>query len=347
MKKSLLRAILILWGVVTVVFYLFNILPADPARMTLGQRSDIATEQQIRKDLNLDLPTWQRYLMYLNDLSPIGIKTGDRIGKDWSGWAIPLSNQTAIYLKWPQLGRSYQTKQKVSTVLMESLPGTAILALAAIIIATFLGLILGILAAVYRDTWIDQLAILLSTMGISVPSFFAGIIIAWLFGYVLHDITGLSLIGSLYEMDAFQEKHLVLKNLILPAIALGIRPMAIITQLMRNSMLEVLSMDYIRTAYAKGLSKKQVIYRHAIRNAINPVITAIGGWFGELLAGSFFVEYIFAWKGIGKVTVDALNRFDFPIVMGSVLLSSLIFISISFLTDYLYTRIDPRVKFED
>ncbi len=346
MKKNLIQGIAILWGVVSVVFFLFNILPADPARLTLGQRSDIATIEQVRKDLGLDLPVWKRYVLYLNDLSPLGIQTGDRVGNDWTGIKIPLNSKTALYLKLPQLGRSYQTKKKVSAVLMEALPGTAILALSAMVIATSLGLLLGILAAVYRDTWIDQMAILLSTMGISVPSFFAGILIAWLFGYILHDFTGLSLIGSLYEMDAFEKKHLALKNLILPAIALGIRPMAIITQLMRNSMLEVLSMDYIRTAYAKGLSKYMTITRHAIRNAINPVITAIGGWLGELLAGSFFVEYIFAWKGVGKVTVDALNRFDFPIVMGSVLLSSLIFITISILTDKLYSKIDPRVRFD-
>ncbi len=344
MRRDILKISAILWGVVSIVFFLFNILPADPARLTLGQRSDMATVEQVRYDLGLDLPVWQRYVLYLNDLSPIGLQTGDRVGKDWTGLRLPLGKSTALYLKFPQLGRSYQTKKKVSQVLLEALPGTALLAVTAMLIATSLGLLLGILAAVYKDRWIDQLAILLSTMGISVPSFFAGILIAWFFGYVLHDITGLSLIGSLYEMDAYQQKHLALKNLILPSIALGIRPMAIITQLMRNSMLEVLSMDYIRTARAKGMSQYLTITRHAIRNAINPVITAIGGWFGELLAGSFFVEYIFAWKGIGKVTVDALNRFDFPIVMGSVLLSSVIFITISYATDWLYTKIDPRVR---
>ncbi len=312
--------------------------------MTLGQRSDIATIEQVRKNLNLDLPPWQRYLLYLNDLSPIGIQTGDRVGQDWTGLKIPLSKTSAVYLKFPQLGRSYQSKKKVSAILLEALPGTIILALSSMLIATILGLFLGIIAALYKDSWIDQLAILLSTMGVSIPSFFAGILIAWFFGYILHDFTGLSLIGSLQEMEAYEGKHLVLKNLILPTIALGVRPMAIITQLMRNSMLEVMGTDYIRTAYAKGLSQKAVVLKHALRNAINPVITAIGGWFGELLAGSFFVEYIFAWKGVGKVTVDALNKFDFPVVMGSVLLSSCIFILVSLMTDELYAKIDPRVR---
>jgi peptide/nickel transport system permease protein len=140
------------------------------------------------------------------------------------------------------------------------------------------------------------------------------------------------------------QRQLALKNLILPAITLGIRPLAIITQLTRSAMLDVLDQDYIRTAYAKGLRKGVVIWKHALRNALNPVITAITGWFAELLAGAFFVEYIFGWKGIGKVTVDALEKLDFPVVMGSVLLSAAFFIFINILADLLYGIIDPRVS---
>jgi peptide/nickel transport system permease protein len=137
---------------------------------------------------------------------------------------------------------------------------------------------------------------------------------------------------------------LQLKNLILPAITLGIRPLAIITQLTRSAMLDVLDQDYIRTAYAKGLSRRVVIFRHALRNALNPVITAITGWFAELLAGAFFVEYIFGWKGIGKITVDALEKLDFPVVMGSVLITATFFIAINLLADILYGIVDPRVR---
>ena len=136
----------------------------------------------------------------------------------------------------------------------------------------------------------------------------------------------------------------MLSNLVLPAITLGIRPMAIIAQLTRSSMLDVLNQDYIRTAYAKGLSKHAVIWKHALRNALNPVITAITGWFAELLAGAFFVEYIFGWKGIGKVTVDALENLDFPVVMGSVLLSSFLFIVINIFADLTYGIVDPRIR---
>jgi peptide/nickel transport system permease protein len=135
-----------------------------------------------------------------------------------------------------------------------------------------------------------------------------------------------------------------LKNLILPAITLGIRPLAIITQLTRSAMLDVLDQDYIRTAYAKGLSKRIVVWKHALRNALNPVITAITGWFAELLAGAFFVEYIFGWRGIGKLTVDALSNLDFPVVMGSVLVSASFFILINILADILYGMVDPRVR---
>ena len=190
----------------------------------------------------------------------------------------------------------------------------------------------------------DTSAIFASVLGISAPSFFMGIVLAYLFGFVLSDYTGLHMTGSLYEYDVFDGKQLQLQNLILPAITLGIRPLAIITQLTRSAMLDVLSMDYIRTAYAKGFSKKAVVFKHALRNALNPVVTAITGWFAELLAGAFFVEYIFGWKGIGKVTVDALEKLDFPVVMGSVLLTATFFIIVNILADILYGIIDPRVR---
>jgi peptide/nickel transport system permease protein len=228
---------------------------------------------------------------------------------------------------------------------MEALPGTLILAIAAMLFATIIGILLGVIAAVKKGTWMDTTAVFSSIAGISAPSFFMAIVIAWLFGVVLHSYTGLNLTGSWFDIDEVTgEKYLSLKNLILPAFTLGIRPLAIITQLTRSSMLDVLSQDYIRTAYAKGLGKKAIIFKHALRNALNPVITAITGWFAELLAGAFFVEYIFGWKGIGKITVDALEKLDYPVVMGSVLLSACIFIIINLFADILYRKVDPRIK---
>jgi len=174
-----------------------------------------------------------------------------------------------------------------------------------------------------------------------------GIVIAYVFGFLLSDWTGLHINGNWFDVDEITgERKLTLHNLILPAFTLGIRPLAIITQLTRSAMLDVLNQDYIRTAYAKGLGKMQVIWKHALRNALNPVITAVTGWFAELLAGAFFVEYIFGWKGIGKVTVDALEKLDFPIVMGSVLISATFFITINILADILYGMVDPRVRMQ-
>jgi peptide/nickel transport system permease protein len=231
--------------------------------------------------------------------------------------------------------------------LMEALPGTLILAVAAMCIAIALGIPLGVLAAVKKDTWLDTSAIFTSVLGISAPSFFMGIVIAYLFGFVWSHYTGLHMTGSWRDMDELTgQPYWSLQHLWLPAITLGIRPLAIITQLTRSSMLDVLNQDYIRTAYAKGLPKRVVIWKHALRNALNPVITAITGWFAELLAGAFFVEYIFGWKGIGKVTVDALEKLDFPVVMGSVLITSFFFILVNVLADVLYAVVDPRVRLE-
>jgi peptide/nickel transport system permease protein len=160
-------------------------------------------------------------------------------------------------------------------VLLDALPGTMLLAFSAMLIATFFGILLGIVAAVKQNTWWDTSAIFTSVLGISAPSFFMGIVIAYLFGFVLSNYTGLSMTGSLYNVDPFLGRQLQLQNLVLPAITLGIRPLAIITQLTRSAMLDVLDQDYIRTAYAKGLSKPAVVFKHALRNALNPVITAI------------------------------------------------------------------------
>ena len=342
--KRFLYGLLVLVGVVIVVFFLFQGF-GDPARLVMGQRADAATQENIRKELYLDQPRWKQFFLYLNDVSPIAIHSKEEIQqKQLTGFFIGGAVKLAI--KFPYLRRSYQTKKQVNAVLMDALPGTLLLAFAAIIIACLLGIPLGVIAAVKKDTWMDTSAVFTSILGISAPSFFMGIIIAYVFGYLLNDYTGLRMTGSLYDTDPFEGRQLQLQNLILPAFTLGIRPMAIITQLTRSAMLDVLNQDYIRTAYAKGLSRTAVIWKHALRNALNPLITAVTGWFAELLAGAFFVEYIFGWKGIGKVTVDALEKLDFPVVMGSVLVSSLFFIVVNMLADVLYGLADPRVRVE-
>lgn len=342
-SKRIRYSILVLWGVVTLVFFLFNVLPGDPARLVMGQRADKASIENARRDMNLDKPLFTRYLLYLDDISPIAIHKKTEQEKYHFVQLIPFGKK-ALVLKWPYLGRSYSSKKTVASILGEALPGTLILALAAMLLATVVGVSLGVIAALKKDTWMDTGSVAVSVAGISMPSYFAGLIIAYVFGYLLHAYTGLDMTGSLWEYDAFSGRHLALRNLVLPAIALGIRPLAIITQLTRSAMLDVLSQDYIRTAYAKGLNTRQVVWRHALPNALNPVVTAVTGWLAELLAGSFFIEYIFGWKGVGKVTVEALDKFDFPLVMGSVLLTAFLFIIINLLTDMLYVWIDPRVR---
>lgn len=341
--KKIFYSAFVLLGIMVLVFILFQGM-GDPARLVMGQTGDQKTLDNIRKDLNLDKPKWKQLVLYLNDVSPVGIHSTDEIKtKALKGFFI--GGRTRLGFKLPYLRKSYQTKKDTLQVLADALPGTLVLASTAMLIACFFGILLGVLAAIKKDTWLDGTAVFASIAGISAPSFFMAILIAYIFGIVLHPYTGLHITGSLFETDELTgERYLNLQNLILPAFTLGIRPLAIITQLTRSSMLDVLGKDYIRTAYAKGLSKSRVLFVHALRNALNPVITAVTGWFAELLAGSFFVEYIFGWKGIGKVTVDALEKLDYPVVMGAVLLSAFIFIVINILSDWFYRVVDPRIK---
>ena len=340
--KKLAYGILVLLGVVVLVFVLFQGF-GDPARLVMGQTGDAATQANIRRELYLDQPKWKQFIYYLNDVSPIAIHSREEIAKkELRGFFI--GGERKLGIKFPYLRKSYQSKRTVGAILMEALPGTLLLAVAAMLIAIALGIPLGVAAAVKQNTWVDTTAVFSSIIGISAPSFFMGIIIAYVFGFVLSDWTGLHITGSWFDIDDQGDKRLTLQNLVLPAITLGIRPLAIITQLTRSAMLDVLDQDYIRTAYAKGLSRRRVIWVHALRNALNPVVTAITGWFAELLAGAFFIEYIFGWKGIGKVTVDALEKLDFPVVMGSVLVTATFFILINILADILYGLIDPRVR---
>lgn len=350
--KKIGYAFLTIFGVVSVIFMLFTILPGDPAQMMLGQNQSQEQLNLVKKKYGFDKPVGVQYLYYLNDLSPVSLhsKKADDYTYLTQGKykATPLfsigSNQVA--LKLPYLRESFQRNGKtVSSIIAETLPNTLVLAISAISIALFIGLILGIISAIKQDSWLDRAIQVLSTLGMSVPSFFSAIIFAWLFGYVLHKYTKLDMTGSLFALDDYGEHYgLRLKNLILPAIVMGIRPVAVVTQLMRNSLLEVSRQDYIRTARAKGLSEFKVIYRHALKNSLNPVVTAVSGWFASMLAGAVFVEYIFGWNGIGKEIVEALNTLDLPVIMGSVLIIAIMFILINIFVDIIYAKLDPKVK---
>lgn len=318
----------------------------------LGQNQTAEQVEAVKKKYGFDQPLGIQYLYYLNDLSPISFHSNSfddytylRDNKYNAAELFTIGNTTTV-LKTPYLRESF-TKQgkKVTEVIGETIPNTFVLAVSAIIIAIILGIIFGIISALYKDTWIDKSIQVLSTFGMSVPSFFSAILFAWLFGFVLHKYTNLEMTGSLYELDDFGERMTIKwKNLILPAVVLGIRPLAVVIQLMRNSLLEVMGQDFIRTARAKGLSEYQVIKNHAVKNALNPVVTAISGWFASMLAGAVFVEYIFGWNGLGKEIVNALNTLDLPVIMGSVLVIAIVFITINILVDFIYAWLDPRVK---
>ena len=340
-------------GVVTLVFFLFNILPGDPARMMLGQRADEESIRIINRDLGRDKPIALQYLNYLNDLLPISVHNNENVddyfyldSEKYAPYTTLLKvGSTSVVAKAPYLRRSYQSKRKVSEIISSAFPQTALLAVVSLTFALILGVLLGIVSALHKDSWIDRLTLVLSTLGMSLPSFFAAILIAWFFAYVLADYTHLNMFGNLFTIDDYGTgEYLDLKNLILPALTLGIRPLATLTQLTKNSMLEVLSQDYIRTARAKGLSRRRVIFHHALRNAMYPVVTSASGWLAGLLAGAVFVEYVFDWKGMGIVIVDGLDKYDFPVVMGSILFICVLLIIINILTDILYGLLDPRVR---
>lgn len=353
--KRLFYGFLVLLGVITLIFVLFNTLPGDPARMILGQRADLASVEAINRDLGRDKPLTVQYFNFLNDISPVSVHNCADAGSYWFldpdkyTSAIPLlniGNSYKLVLKQPYLRRSYQSKRPVSEILADAFVPTLILATVAMLFATLAGLLIGIFSALHKDTWFDKAALLLSVLGMSLPSFFAAILIAWIFAFVLSDITGLSMFGSLYSVDDFGNgEYISLKNLILPVFTLAIRPLAIITELTRSSMLDVLGQDYIRTARAKGLSERKIILRHALKNAMNPVLTAVSGWFASLIAGAVFIEYVFDWKGIGVVIVDALEKFDFPVVIGAVLFISVFLVIINILVDLAYGLLDPRIKY--
>jgi peptide/nickel transport system permease protein len=353
LAKRFFYSILVLWGVVTLVFILFNLIPGDPARMVMGQRTDEASLMAVRRDLGLDKSLAYQYMKYINDLSPISVHNlnnqGSYIYLDPNNYnkllALKITSSRALVIKAPYLRRSFQSGKTVSAIIAETLPNTFILAITSMILATIIGIGLGVFAALYKDTWLDRALLVVSAFGMSIPSFFAAILFGWLFAFVLGDYTGLNLTGNLWEIDHFGEGiRLNLSNLILPAFTLGIRPLAIVTQLSRNSMLETLSQDYIRTAKAKGLTFTRIIWSHALKNSLNPVVSAVSGWFASLMAGVVFIEYIFGWKGLGYVVVNALNSFDVPLVLGSVITMAIIFVVVNFLVDIVYSMLDPRVR---
>ncbi|MDR1459066.1 MAG: ABC transporter permease, partial [Bacteroidales bacterium] len=238
--------LLVMWGIITVIFLLFAVLPGDSAIMTMGQRSDVSSEEAVRKELGLDLPLGVRYINYLNDISFLSFHNGVDMqsvfyldaNKYEARTLCKMGKEFVLVIKKPYLGRSYQSKRLVMEMLNDAIPKTALLAFVSIFFAIVVGILLGILCAIFKDGWFDRITLVISVMGMALPSFFAAILFAWIFAFLLSDVTGLNMFGSLYTVSDFGEgEYLDLKNLILPAITLGIRPLAVVTELMRNSVL--------------------------------------------------------------------------------------------------------------
>jgi peptide/nickel transport system permease protein len=401
--------ITVLIGVVTVVFFLFNLTPGDPVRSLVGDNASEETVQNIRRKLDLDLPLGQRYVYYLNDLSPLAVyhasDSTHRLYFDpkvYHGIKMSPGNGLSLYLKTPYLKRSFLSDKSVSTLLGEVMPGTILLAVTSILLSLVIGLGMGLIAALNKDGFYDQLMLLLSALGMAGPSFFVAMLVAYFGAIRWHDAiempwlplvfvglwwtvrwtrwgkalpayagrvvaglvvaallaawaapswyfwhlpgTGLQMTGSMTSVNVWEGEYLDVKNMILPMITLMVRPLSVIVQLTRSSILDVMQQDFIRTARAKGLSERRVILVHGLRNALNPVITAVSGWFASLLAGAVFVEFVFGWKGLGQQMFNAIESRDLPVVMGGVIAIGFAFVVISLLVDLLYVWIDPRVK---
>lgn len=344
--RRLIYGLFVLVMVVAVITGIIFLAPVDPAQLTFGQRSDVATVQAKTAELGLDQPLYLQLGKYLSDIAPLSIvaQTPENQRKYKYVPLFHLAGNNALVLKTPYLRESYQTGRPVSEILAEAIPATALLAFVALLLATVLGIFWGIVAALRPHSVWDQMISVISVFGYSLPSYVAAMLLALVFGYWLGDRTGLNIQGSLLVLDDFGEWQLRWNNLVLPAIALGLRPVALITQLTRSAMLDVLSQDFVRTATAKGLSQRFVIGKHALRNALNPIVSAISGWFASLLTGAFFVENVFNFKGLGSATVTALLNFDIPVVLGCVLFTSVVFVFVNLISDLLYAWLDPRIR---
>ena len=303
-RGRLLRAIPVILGVLTLVFLMIHLLPGDPAVEIASRGPGMTPEaiQRIRVQLGLDQPLHVQYFRFLTRVA-----RGD-------------------------LGRSIINNQQVSTMIRAQVGSTVLLTVAGIATAIMIGVPLGLIAAVRHNSWIDTISMTGALIGVSMPSFWLGLLLILLFSVRLKWIPILGGTG--------------LQGLVLPALTLGIGASAIIARLVRSSMLEVLSQEYITTARAKGLHGRVVILRHGLKNALIPVVTIIGLQFGALLGGAVVIETVFARRGIGRMAIDAILAKDFPVIQGTVLFAALVYVSVNLAVDLLYSVIDPRIRYD-
>jgi peptide/nickel transport system permease protein len=336
--KRFLTIVPVLFGISVLVFAFIRLIPGDVATAMLGERATPQRIAAVRAELGLDKPLIEQYVIYMSK-----VVRGD-------------------------LGKSIVRGDSVTKDLLRRFPATIELALAAILVALVVGIPAGVISAVRRNSVFDNVSRLVALTGVSMPIFWLGLMLSWFFGVQLRllptggrltatlDIATLEVFGreirtNSYILDsilAFDMVALldVLRHLLLPALALGTIPMAIIARMTRSSMLEVMSQDYIRTASAKGLTERTVVIRHALKNALLPVVTVIGLQVGRLLSGAILTETIFAWPGIGSWLYDSIISRDYPIVQGTTMFIAAIFVMVNLAVDVLYAMLDPRIRFD-
>lgn len=330
--RRLLNLVPVLLGITLLVFVLLHLIPGDPALVILGERATPEQVEALREQLGLNRPLLLQYFSFLGDIFRLDLGKSIISG-------VPIAQE--IQTRWP---------------------ATFELSLVAMLIALILGIPVGVLAAVRKNSPWDNLTMSGSLLGVSLPVYWLGLLLIYLFAVNLHwlppsgrisidaglnfrPITGFYLIDTLLRLDikAFQD---VVAHLILPALTLATIPLAILARITRSGMLEVLSQDYIRTARAKGVLERWVIFRHALKNAMLPIVTIIGLQFGKLLGGAILTETIFSWPGIGSWVYEGILARDYPVVQGGVIFVAMAFVMINLLVDVCYGLLDPRIQYK-
>lgn len=343
--KKILIGFISLITVILSISLIIYMAPVDPARIQFGQRSDPETIIQLKKKYFLDQPYYIQVYRYLEDLSCFQmIAQSDPRLEEYSFETIFQIKEDKFIIKWPFFRRSYVNGELVSELLKTAMISTGLLGLCAMLFALVVGLLCGTVAAVYFGSWIDSVITMSTTLFYAIPSYISAVIIAMLLGYFLVEYTHLPLQGSLYALDDFGNEVFNWNRLILPSLALGLRPVAMIAQMTRASLLEVRSKEYVRTAISMGASTFRLLVKHIYPNAMNPIITTLSGWFASLLSGAFFVEFVFNFRGLGDLTIQALSQFDIPVVLACCIITVCIFVIINIFADIIYAWLDPRVK---
>ncbi|MEK5144095.1 ABC transporter permease [Paenibacillus sp. FSL M7-0134] len=328
--KRLAILIPVLLGMTLIVFSIIHAIPGDPAETILGDKATEQSKQALREQLGLDKPWLQQYGTYLGELAQ-----GD-------------------------LGDSIRTRQPIAREMLPYLAATLELTVASMFFAVVVGMNAGIVSAWKRNSWFDYVSMVIALVGVSMPIFWLGLMEQWIFANKLHWLPSIGRMNSrdpveavthLAVIDAIIGRRMdqvwtVIKHLILPSIALGTIPMAVIARITRSSMLEVMDADYIRTARAKGLASFQVVYKHALKNAAIPVLTVIGLQTGSLLGGAVLTETIFAWPGIGRYIFEAISSRDYPVIQSGILIIAFLFVIINLIVDLLYAVLDRRIRYQ-